>query len=76
VLRETLLLVAMGIAIGLPAALAATRFLQDYLFELKPTDPATIAAAVLMLAAIAVLAGYLPGRRAAGVDPMTALRYE
>jgi predicted permease len=76
VLRETLLLVAMGVAIGLPAALAATRFLQDYLFELKATDPATIAAAVLMLAATAVLAGYLPARRSARVDPMTALRYE
>ena len=49
VLRETLLLVAMGVAIGLPASLAATRLLQDYLFELKPTDPATIGAAVLML---------------------------
>jgi len=76
VLRETVLLVAMGVAIGLPAALAATRLLQDYLFELKATDPATIAAAAMMLVAIAVLAGYLPAKRAARVDPMTALRYE
>jgi len=76
VLRETLLLVMMGVAIGLPASIATTRFLQDYLFELKPTDPATIAGAALMLTAIAVFAGYLPARRAARVDPMTALRYE
>jgi ABC-type antimicrobial peptide transport system permease subunit len=76
VLRETLLLVALGVAIGLPASMAATRFLQDYLFELKPTDPATIGAAAMILAAIAVLAGYLPARRAARVDPLTALRYE
>ncbi len=76
VLRETVLLVGTGVAIGLPASIATTRFLQDYLFELKPTDPETIAVAVLMLAAIAVLAGYLPARRAARVDPMTALRYE
>jgi predicted permease len=76
VLRETVLLVLMGVAIGLPASIATTRFLQDYLFELKPTDPETIAIAVLMLAVIAVLAGYLPARRAARVDPMTALRYE
>jgi ABC-type antimicrobial peptide transport system permease subunit len=66
----------MGVAIGLPASIATTRFLQDYLFELQPTDPTTIAIAVLMLAVIAVLAGYLPARRAARVDPMTALRYE
>jgi predicted permease len=76
VLRETLLLVALGVAIGLTAALAATRLLQDYLFGLKPTDPATIGAAVMILVVIAVLAGYLPARRAARVDPMTALRYE
>jgi ABC-type antimicrobial peptide transport system permease subunit len=68
--------VALGVAIGLTAALAATRLLQDYLFGLKPTDPATIGAAVMILVVIAVLAGYLPARRAARVDPMTALRYE
>jgi ABC-type antimicrobial peptide transport system permease subunit len=61
---------------GLPASIATTRFFQDYLFGLKPADPATIAGAALMLAAIAVFAGYLPARRAARVDPMTVLRYE
>jgi ABC-type antimicrobial peptide transport system permease subunit len=76
VLRETLLLVALGVTIGLAASMVATRFLQDYLFGLKPTDPVTIGAAAMMLAVIAVLAGYLPARRAARVDPMTALRYE
>jgi ABC-type antimicrobial peptide transport system permease subunit len=76
VLRETLLLVAMGVAIGFPASLAAARLLQDYLFELTPEDPATLAGAALLLTAIAVFAGYLPARRAARVDPMTALRCE
>ena len=76
VLRDVLVLAGMGIAIGLPAALAATRLLDQYLFGLKPGDPATIAAATALLLAIAMLAGYVPARRAARVDPMTALRYE
>jgi predicted permease len=76
VLREALVLAAIGIAIGLPAAWAATRSISTMLYGLKATDPLTILAATLLTAAVAALAGYLPARRASHVDPMVALRYE
>jgi predicted permease len=76
VLRETLLLVSLGIAIGLPAALAATRLAQGMLFGLTENDPLTIALATLVMISIAAVAGYLPARRASQVDPMVALREE
>jgi len=76
VLRETLLLVSIGIAIGLPVALAATWLIKGLLFGLNANDPLTIALAVFVMLAIAALAGYLPARRAASVDPMMALRHE
>jgi len=76
VLRETILLVAVGIAGGIPAALATTRLISSMLFGLKPTDTATIIGATLLMAAVALFAGYLPARRASRVDPIVALRYE
>jgi predicted permease len=76
VLRETMLLVALGIAIGLPAAIASARLIRDQLFGLEPADPLTVCGATLAIVAVAALAGYLPARRAAQVDPMVALRYE
>jgi predicted permease len=76
VMRETMLLVAVGMIIGLGAALATTRLVSGLLFGLAPNDPLTIAVAVLLMIAVAALAGYLPARRASRVDPMTALRYE
>ena len=78
VMREVLLLMALGIGAGLATALAATRLatLFTLLFDLAPTDPATIALAALLLAGVAALAGYLPARRASMVDPLVALRYE
>jgi predicted permease len=76
VLRETLLLALIGIAIGLPAALASSRLTEGLLFELKPTDPLTITLATLLLLSIAALAGYLPARRATRVDPLIALRHD
>src|SRR5262245_39556433 len=76
VMRETLQLVALGMLIGLCAALVATRLIASLLFGLTPTDPLTIALASLLLLAVAALAGYLPARRASRVDPMTALRCE
>jgi len=76
VMRESLLLVIAGVAIGIPAALAAGRLVSSVLYGLKATDSATITVAVLVMVAVATLAGYLPARRAAKVDPMVALRYE
>jgi putative ABC transport system permease protein len=76
VLRETLLLVAAGVAAGLPAALAAAQLFSGLLYGVTPADPASISLAVLLLLAVAALAGYLPARRATKVDPMVALRYE
>jgi predicted permease len=76
VMRESLTLVAIGVAIGIPAALAAGRLVSSLLYGLKVTDPITMAIAALVMIAVAALAGYLPARRAAKVDPMVALRYE
>jgi len=76
VLRETLLLVFVGVAIGMPVALAATRLIKGLLFGLGANDPLTIALSVFAMLAVAALAGYLPARRAASVDPMTVLRHE
>jgi len=76
VLREALLLVAIGLVVGVLASLALTKTAESLLYELKPNDPLTIALATLLLAMVATVAGYLPARRAARVDPMTALREE
>jgi len=69
-------LTLIGIAIGLVSAFAATRFLRSLLFEVSPTDPLTFGGIALLLAASALAACYLPARRAARLDPLTALRHE
>jgi len=76
VLRESLVLVVLGVAIGTAAALGAGRFVASLLYNLAPTDPATIAASAVVMIAVSVLAGYLPARTASHVDPMVALRDE
>ncbi|HTX75171.1 MAG TPA: ABC transporter permease [Terracidiphilus sp.] len=76
ILRETLLLVACGLALGLPAAILASRLIATQLFGLKPSDPITISAACAVMALVAIAAAYLPARRAASIDPMRALRTE
>ena len=74
VLRESLLLVVMGIVIGLPAALGAARLISRLLYGLTPNDPPTIVTAALLLLAMALRACYPPARRATRVDVMIALR--
>jgi macrolide transport system ATP-binding/permease protein len=75
VLREVCVLSAIGLAIGVPAALGTSRLIESFLFEIKPNDPRALTlAAVILLTA--VMAGYGPARRASRVDPMIALRHE
>jgi ABC-type antimicrobial peptide transport system permease subunit len=76
VMRESMLLVGAGTVIGLVAALAAGRLVATLLFGLAPRDPYTMAAAVAVMVFVSALAGYLPARRAARVDPMVALHDE
>ena len=76
VLGSGMVLVGMGVAIGLAVALAASRLVESQLFGLRPTDPVTIGVAVLVIGALGTVAGYLPARRASGVDPLIALRHE
>jgi predicted permease len=76
VMREVLTLVGIGIAVGLPAAFALTHLVESQLYGVKASDPAAMALATALLAAVALLAGYIPARRAAGFDPVRVLRYE
>jgi predicted permease len=76
ILREAVLLVVIGVAVGLPAVFLATRFASSLLFGLSPTDPLSLSLAGLLMLAVALIAGYLPARRATKVDPLVALRYE
>jgi predicted permease len=76
VLRETLYLVLAGLVIGVPAALVGAKLISAQLFGLKATDPLTLIGASVVLTIVALLAGYLPARRASRVNPLSALRYE
>ena len=74
--RSALVLTGLGVAIGLGAAAGLTRLMKSLLFGISPLDPVTYVSIPLVLVACAVVASYLPARRAAGVDPVEALRSE
>ncbi|MGH9826816.1 MAG: FtsX-like permease family protein, partial [Blastocatellia bacterium] len=76
VLREAMLMVAVGILIGLPAVVGSIKLVAALLFGTNPTDPALIALGALALIGVAGVAAYVPARRASHTDPMNALRYE
>jgi predicted permease len=76
VLKESLLLVGIGLVVGIPAAWGAAHLIASQLFGVNPTDPVTLLTAVVSLTLVAASAGYLPARKASRVNPLIALRYE
>jgi predicted permease len=76
ILRESGWLAGAGVVVGVAAAMALTRLVKSMLYGVQPTDPATLAAGALLLLAVALAASWIPARRAAGVQPMEALRHE
>jgi len=76
ILHEAVLLVLIGVAVGVPVVLYVSRFAKSLLFDLSPTDPVSLVIAGLVLMSVALVAGYLPARRATKVDPLVALRDE
>jgi predicted permease len=76
VLRQAFVLAAVGLAIGVPAALGISRFVESFLFDVKPNSPAALLVGVAILLGAVLVAGYVPARKASRIDPMTAVRHE
>jgi macrolide transport system ATP-binding/permease protein len=76
VMRQVLVLAAGGLALSVPAALITSKFVESFLFGMKPNDPVALTTAAGVLLSAALLAGFLPARRASRIDPITALRHE
>lgn len=76
VLRSVMLMIIVGLGLSVPIALGTSKFFESFLFDMKPNDPVALTAAVAILLACGILAGYAPARRAARIEPMVALRHE
>jgi ABC-type antimicrobial peptide transport system permease subunit len=76
VTRGAIILILLGLAIGIPIALVCVRFVKSQLYEITSADPAIVIGATAILAAAAFIAGIIPARRAASIDPVQALRTE
>jgi ABC-type antimicrobial peptide transport system permease subunit len=76
IMREVVTLIAVGVALAVPAIWVLTRLVESQLYGVTPLDPVTIGLAIAVLSLVAVAAGLLPARRATRVDPLVALRYE
>jgi ABC-type antimicrobial peptide transport system permease subunit len=76
IMRESLMLLAIGTVLGLPLALMATRIIREQLFAIDAIDPISFTVSLAVVSLMTLLAGWLPARRAAGVDPLQALRVE
>ncbi|HEY3704699.1 MAG TPA: FtsX-like permease family protein [Terracidiphilus sp.] len=74
--RESMMLLVIGVGLGLPLTLAATKAIKHQLFGLSAIDPVALLTAIAVVSAMTILATWIPARRAARVDPLTALRYE
>ena len=75
-MREVLLLLAIGLAVGIPAAMALGRYVSTQLYGIKPSDPYDGDATIVLLTLVSAAAGLIPARRASRIDPILALRYE
>jgi ABC-type antimicrobial peptide transport system permease subunit len=76
IMKEIVWLVCLGLAAGIPLALILGRFISELLYGLKPTDPLAIVAGSMVMLIVAMIAGYVPARRASRVDPLVSLRCE
>ena len=76
VMKEVLVLLVIGLAVGIPAAIGAGRFVSAQLYGIEPNDPWIAVTTVVLLAAVSAAAGMIPAHRASRIDPILALRYE